>query len=651
MHPVSDKSTPNKPILLQQEQDNQEEKDEEKFVQEPKDKEQTKAKKNRKKRFYGEKRRKVGRWYLGETLGKGGFSWVKKGYDRQDGRIVALKFTSKAKGNWSDSQTKQVQNEIEALRQIKHKNVLQLLAYNLNAKYPQQDGTIIPTVLLVLEYLPGGELFDILRCTHALKENMARTYFNQLIDGLTAYHSAGICHRDIKPQNLLLDSHFALKIADFGLAKVFGKDDENLMRTFYVGTQGYQAPEILNKDPYLFECDIFSCGVVLFILLAGYPPFEQATTKCRWYAPLLAGNARQFWKQHRGCGIPSAAKDLITRMVWYDKNKRITISRIKKHKWYNGERLSAKQSIKELKTLYHKKEIERRYDAAKQAPISDSVYRGLGLLREYDVKSVVLVDDDKQLDNYTCNEKSEIDKILKNGDTIYNCSEIFKVVIKSIKANTTVDCTGNVVQKFYNKQKRELYCDNIVSTLIEMYGGIDSGDKFQQLKKIEQAGDAVIIVDYSQPKPESIPVPFPEDDMIGFKDVYTQLPPRYTLEYIQKVLINSGGMARLDLKNCSIETKLATHNFPTPVTILISMYCDQNYNAYIVRFKRISGDVLHCQRVLRSVIPRCGYVLTGLSDQQYNAVEPKQKQNDEFEYDSCDSQDIDCRVQPVNSVV
>ena len=75
-----------------------------------------------------------------------------------------------------------------------------------------QDGSVIPTVLLVLEYLPGGELFDILYYTHALKENIARTYFHQLMDGLSACHNAGICHRDIKPQNLLLDSHFALKV-------------------------------------------------------------------------------------------------------------------------------------------------------------------------------------------------------------------------------------------------------------------------------------------------------------------------------------------------------------------------------------------------------------------------------------------------------
>eukprot|EP01084_Bolivina_argentea_P116885 207621_1 len=119
--------------------------------------------------------RKVGKWFLGPTLGKGGYSWVKKGYDRKDGRIVALKFTSKLKQDWSMSQSKQISNEISALSQIRHPNILKLMGYTLNAKYPQKDGLITPTVLLVLEYAPGGELFDILYYTSALPEIISRT--------------------------------------------------------------------------------------------------------------------------------------------------------------------------------------------------------------------------------------------------------------------------------------------------------------------------------------------------------------------------------------------------------------------------------------------------------------------------------------------
>ncbi len=124
-------------------------------------------------------------------------------------------------------------------------------------------------ILLVLECMPGGELFDILYYTSKLEEVVARTYFRQLVEGLQACHNACIVHRDIKPQNLLLDKHFNLKLTDFGLAKLIESDTDAIMDTYHVGTRGYQAPEILAREPYTSSCDIFSAGVVLFILLSG----------------------------------------------------------------------------------------------------------------------------------------------------------------------------------------------------------------------------------------------------------------------------------------------------------------------------------------------------------------------------------------------
>ena len=87
--------------------------------------------------------------------------------------------------------------------------------------------------------------------------------------GLEACHNAGIAHRDIKPQNLLLDARYNMKITDFGLSKVFESDADTIMKTTYVGTRGYQAPELLLSKPYDLACDVFSAGVVLFILLTG----------------------------------------------------------------------------------------------------------------------------------------------------------------------------------------------------------------------------------------------------------------------------------------------------------------------------------------------------------------------------------------------
>merc|ERR1711902_125114 len=156
----------------------------------------------------------------------------------------------------------------------------------------------------------------------------------------------------------------------------------------------------MGKKEYTASCDVLSCGVVLFILLAGYPPFEAATPKCRWYAPLANGNAREFWKQHRGCGIPGPAKDLITRMLWYDFNKRISIRGIKKHKWYNSESLNAKDLASELRKLHRLMEIKRREDAEKQKQLQDSIKRDI-------VRFIRVWNKNKKVDEQTRQKKKK----------------------------------------------------------------------------------------------------------------------------------------------------------------------------------------------------------------------------------------------------
>eukprot|EP00494_Astrolonche_serrata_P024509 UN24768 len=241
-------------------------------------------------------RRKVDNWYLGPMLGKGGYSWVKTGYNIKTNKPVALKFMNKAEGNWAKEQAEQVSTEIDALKKISHPNVMKLYAYNLTAKYPEKDGKFIDTILLVLEMAPGGELFDILYYTQSLKENVARSYFQQLISGLKGIHDKNITHRDLKPQNLLLDKHFRLKITDFGLSNIFEDETEKLMKTTYVGTKGYQAPELLLNRKYTNACDLFSCGVILFIMLTGYPPFEEAKATDSWYKCIAQKNMANFGK-------------------------------------------------------------------------------------------------------------------------------------------------------------------------------------------------------------------------------------------------------------------------------------------------------------------------------------------------------------------
>lgn len=319
--------------------------------------------------------RLVGNYILGETLGKGGYSWVKKGTDKKTGKLVALKFMTRADSSWEQEQAMQVKTEIKSMIRISSPHVMKLYAYNLNAKYPEKDGKVISTILLVLEYCPGGELFDILYYSGQLAEKTARTYFRQFITGLEACHNAGIIHRDIKPQNLLMDSNFQLKITDFGLSFLLENihDQEQLMDTFYVGTRGYQPPELLTKRKYTKACDIFSAGVVLFILLTGYPPFDQGHKGDKWFRPLYKGDCSKFWAQHKGCGVSKSCQSLIESMLCYKPDKRITIEQIKQHPWYNGDVYEPEQLKKEVKRLHKIAREKRKNDKKKMSEMAMSV--------------------------------------------------------------------------------------------------------------------------------------------------------------------------------------------------------------------------------------------------------------------------------------
>jgi len=320
-----------------------------------------------------EEKRCVGQYEIKETLGKGGYSWVKKGVDNKTGTIVALKFMSRADKSWEKEQADQVRTEIKSMIKIKSKNVMKLFAYNLNCMYPEKNGKTLNTILLVLEFCPGGELFDILYYTQQLDDKTARTYFLQMMDGLQACHDAGIVHRDLKPQNLLMDARYQLKITDFGLSKLCKDANTAVMKTHYVGTRGYQAPELLKRKKYGKACDIFSAGVVLFILLTGYPPFEQAAKSDKWYLPLAKRNPDKFWSQHKGCGVKPDAQELITKMLAYHPSERIEIDDILKSDFCQGETHTPEELYTVLRKRHRQTSSRRKKDKKKMQEMQHSV--------------------------------------------------------------------------------------------------------------------------------------------------------------------------------------------------------------------------------------------------------------------------------------
>lgn len=289
--------------------------------------------------------RTLGPYIIGPTLGKGGFSKVKLGTHEETGERVALKLLPTT---LTSSTRKQVTQEVTAMSKVQHDNVIRLHEVNWDVSYPCKNGKEKNIILTVLEYAPAGELFDFLAMTGSFEEALGRTYFHQLINGIGYCHEMGVVHRDLKPENLLLDSSFTLKLADFGFAALKLNDDHK--QTTECGTPGYMGPEMANNkgyDPVL--TDIWACGVIVFIMLSGFPPFQKADSSDWWFDKLKSGRHALFWKAHcRTVYFSPEAQDLINKMLAPDPSQRISIADIKKHPWFCGPIISQTTLQKEL---------------------------------------------------------------------------------------------------------------------------------------------------------------------------------------------------------------------------------------------------------------------------------------------------------------
>lgn len=292
-------------------------------------------------------RQKIGSYLIGPTLGEGGFSTVKLGMHETTKERVALKIL-KNKHKMTDSIRKQVEREITAMTKIDHVNCLKMKEVLWNATYTKKNGKKLDVILIVLELATGGELFEFLSYTGYFGEPLARTYMLQLLSGLSHCHNKGIAHRDLKPENLLMDDKFRLKIADFGFSNIV-TTTQKVMHT-ECGTPGYMAPEMfLHKGYDGRVADVWSSGVILFIMLAGFPPFQRPSNSDWWFNKLSHGKNHLFWQAHcRNAVFSDSCKDLINKMLATDPAKRITVSQMAEHPWFKGSVMSAEDFNREL---------------------------------------------------------------------------------------------------------------------------------------------------------------------------------------------------------------------------------------------------------------------------------------------------------------
>ncbi|KAJ0030227.1 hypothetical protein Pint_13007 [Pistacia integerrima] len=272
--------------------------------------------------------RKVGKYEVGRTIGEGTFAKVKFAQNRETGESVAVKVLAKS-AILKHRMVDQIKREISIMKIVRHPNIVRL--HEVLASRTK--------IYIILEFVTGGELFDRIVHQGRLSENDCRRFFQQLIDAVAHCHNKGVYHRDLKPENLLLDSYGNLKVSDFGLSALPQQGVELLHTT--CGTPNYVAPEVLGHKGYDgAAADVWSCGVILFVLMAGYLPFEETDLPTLYHKINAAEYSCPYW-------FSSGVKSLIHKILDPNPKTRIQIERIRKDPWFRKNYLPVKHNKEE----------------------------------------------------------------------------------------------------------------------------------------------------------------------------------------------------------------------------------------------------------------------------------------------------------------
>jgi serine/threonine protein kinase len=287
-----------------------------------------------------ESRATYGPYSILGTLGKGSFGKVKLA--EKEGQNYAIKFLSNDLPPNIFSKNKELLlKEIDILRTLDHPHLVRYVDSSPDQLYTKRSGKQYERLGLVLEYLPSYDLFEVLQ-QGPLGEELGRTYFHQLIEGLQYLHRMSVVHRDLKPDNILFDQNLNLRITDFGtgycnvgLSKVI----EAGPPTTICGTQGYKCPEMLLSIKYNGVLnDLFAAGILLVNLVTGRSPFNCADPKTGMYKYMANNQHQKFWVEfEKKAAVDPDFKDLVNGMLAFDPSQRLTIAEIKCHPWYNRD--------------------------------------------------------------------------------------------------------------------------------------------------------------------------------------------------------------------------------------------------------------------------------------------------------------------------
>jgi len=283
---------------------------------------------------------------LGEELGRGAFSIVVKGTNKSTKEIVAIKIIDKTKAS-GESDRKRLETEVKILKQVNHPNIVGLKELFETDK----------NLYLVMELVTGGELFDKIVEKGSYTEHESCEIVRKILGAVSYLHSQGIAHRDLKPENLLLrgGTDTEVLISDFGLSKIVS---ESAMMETACGTPYYVAPEVLLANGYDKEVDLWSVGVITYLLFCGFPPF---------YGDSLPEVFEQIMKAEFDFPSPywdpvsQLGKDFIKKLLVVDPKKRLTAEQALEDSWITG---GGSNTVLNTKDKFEKYNTERKQSRA-----------------------------------------------------------------------------------------------------------------------------------------------------------------------------------------------------------------------------------------------------------------------------------------------
>lgn len=284
---------------------------------------------------------------LGRVIGSGSYSVVRESVHKKSKQKFAIKCIKRSELSPEDDAA--IHSEISILQQMKHSHIMTLKEFFKEPEY----------YYLVTEFIGGGELFDRIVEKTFYTEKEARDLVKILIDAIKYCHDQNIVHRDLKPENLLLlstDDDASIKLADFGFAKTVTTDHSGLVTT--CGTPGYVAPEILEGASYGKPVDIWSIGVITYILLCGYPPFHDESQ------PVLFKKIRKgkyYFDSPYWDNVSTDAKEFISKMLIVDPKDRASAGELLAHKWITSTDVATvplTSALTELRRFHARKKFK-----------------------------------------------------------------------------------------------------------------------------------------------------------------------------------------------------------------------------------------------------------------------------------------------------